>query len=96
MAPYDNKYLSAGVWGNSSSEIPYWEVVTDGTIQTGDVAAYAQNYSNATGHMGIMNVTTDRKGNSQYIIIYAGSSKYNYIVGSNFTNWQSNARRKLV
>jgi hypothetical protein len=64
MAPYDNA-LSAGDWGDPHKEISGWEVVK-GEPQRGDIGAYKANYSNATGHMGIM---VDSKN-----IIYAGSS----------------------
>ena len=83
MAPYEDKYLTAGVWGDSNSNIPGWEVVTDGTIQDGDVAAYKAKYANATGHMGIM-----VENNNKMVIVYAGSSQApDKIVGSVLSNW---------
>ncbi|WP_133510344.1 PAAR domain-containing protein [Candidatus Thiosymbion oneisti] len=42
----------AGQWADPSVEIPGWQVVTD--PQPGDVAAIAQNSSNASGHVGIV------------------------------------------
>ncbi|WP_298409552.1 hypothetical protein [Ferroplasma sp.] len=60
---------SAGDWGNPNINIPDWKIVY--SPQRGDVAAYKANYSNATGHMGIME-------NSQQLI-YAGSGVSPYI-----------------
>lgn len=42
----------AGQWGDPSVTIPGWEVVTD--PQPGDIAAIKQNYSDASGHVGIV------------------------------------------
>jgi hypothetical protein len=95
MAPYEDKYLSAGTWGNSNSKIPGWEIVTDGTIQSGDVAAYSSNYGNATGHMGIMYVESNG-AKSTNIIIYAGSSIHDYIGGSNWNMWQKSSPHNWV
>ena len=46
----------AGQWANPSVSIPGWKVVT--TPQVGDVAAEAIQYSNATGHVGIVSEVT--------------------------------------
>jgi len=84
MLPYENRYLPAGVWGDPSATIPGWEVVSDNTIQEGDVAAYKHQYSNATGHMGIISTNEDNK----FIMIYAGSSKTpDRIVASKLEGW---------
>jgi len=42
----------AGQWADPSVEIPGWEVVTD--PRPGDVAAIARDYSDASGHVGIV------------------------------------------
>ncbi len=42
----------AGQWGNPLVDIPGYSVVT--SPQPGDIVAEAHNYSNATGHVGIV------------------------------------------
>jgi hypothetical protein len=73
--------LSAGTWGTKSSNIRGWSVVSDGSIIEGDIAAYKANYSNATGHMGIM------VNNGGMKIVYAGSSQVNHITGTPVSWW---------
>lgn len=86
MAPYDDHNLQAGEWGNPEIQISGWEIVTDETLQEGDVAAYKQQYSNATGHMGIV---AEVKGGM--VLIYAGSSRYpNRIIATQMAYWQEN------
>ena len=46
----------AGQWADRSVSIPGWKVVN--TPQVGDVAAEAGQYSNATGHVGIVSAVT--------------------------------------
>ncbi len=70
MLPYEDRYLPAGEWADPAANIPGWEVVSDNTIQEGDVAAYKHQYSNATGHMGIVGYREDTP-----YLFYAGSSK---------------------
>lgn len=43
---------TAGEWATASTVIPGWTVVT--AAQPGDVVAEAENYSDATGHVGIV------------------------------------------
>lgn len=43
---------TAGEWATSTVHIPGWVVVT--TAQAGDVVAEAHQYSDATGHVGIV------------------------------------------
>ena len=82
MARYSYN-LSAGEWGDAGTDIPNWTVVTDGSIQVGDVVAYRPNYSNATGHMGIM-IDLQR-------LVYAGSSvDPKHIVASYLKGWNAN------
>jgi RHS repeat-associated protein len=46
------RYPNAGEWANPYFTIPGWEIVYD--PQPGDIAAIATNYSDATGHVGIV------------------------------------------
>lgn len=86
MAPYDDHNLQVGDWGNPEILIPRWEIVTDEILQDGDVAAYKQQYSNATGHMGIV-----AEVKNKMVLIYAGSSQYpNRIIATNITYWLEN------
>ena len=43
---------TARAWGNPNVEIPGWEIVN--TPQAGDVVGQWRNYSDATGHVGIV------------------------------------------
>jgi hypothetical protein len=47
-----NRAPTAGEWATSTTMIPGWIVVTE--AQPGDVVAEAHNYSDATGHVGIV------------------------------------------
>jgi RHS repeat-associated protein len=49
---FGGKYpYSAGDWGDPKTNIPGWEI--DNKPQPGDVAAYKENYTDASGHVGI-------------------------------------------
>lgn len=85
MAPYEYNLL-AEAWGDPKSIIPGWDIVTDGTLEAGDVAAYKAKYTNATGHMGIVTYHNDR-----FQLVYAGTSdKKRYIAATSMTWWKKN------
>jgi hypothetical protein len=44
----------AGEWANPNFNIPGWAVVTDGSVQRGDIIAEPHEYSDASGHVGIV------------------------------------------
>ena len=90
--PKSNGYYSAGEIGNPNVDIPNRPVVTNGNLQDGDIVAYKFNYSNATGHSGI--IFNDTKIGST--LIYAGSEKYNYIVSSKWIYCDPPAGSKWV
>ena len=70
---YVNYPPLAGQWANSSVSIPGWIVVK--TPQIGDVAAEAIQYSNATGHVGIVSEVTLGGKNGKTISASAVTNK---------------------
>lgn len=88
MAPYEDRYLPAGDWGDPDVVIPGWEVVEDisiDNIQEGDVAAYKQNnLLNATGHMGIIGYN---EGSMRLIYAGTAASETIHIAATPMTYW---------
>jgi hypothetical protein len=52
--------ILAGEWANRNFDILNWDIVT--SPQVGDVAAYAKNYSDASGHVGIIGYDEEKGG----------------------------------
>jgi RHS repeat-associated protein len=44
---------SANTWGNPKSQIPGWDVVDDGSVESGDVIGF-QRYGGHHGHVGVI------------------------------------------
>lgn len=81
--------VTAGQWADPNYNIPGWQVV--GSPQAGDIVAISANFSNATGHVGIMISSTesiyaahnlvkisDFGSSSRHFVNYPGNNGYVY------------------
>ncbi|MNL13171.1 hypothetical protein D3C87_1340730 [compost metagenome] len=66
MKGFKSSPPTAGQWADPDYKIPGWKVVT--SPRRGDVAAYSFRYSNASGHVGIMNSKTTSVGANHHIV----------------------------
>jgi hypothetical protein len=80
--PGGNNPIVAADWANSKFKIDNWRVLGPGeSPQAGDVAAYKENFSNATGHSAI--VTGNENGTIR--VVAAGSKTiYQTTAGSQY------------
>jgi len=70
---YDGVFRQAGIWGDPSIEIDGWIQIPYDEVQCGDIAAYKEKTSDASGHMGIMFYSNSKQN---WTLIYAGSSQH--------------------
>lgn len=78
--------VTAGQWADANYNIPGWQVVT--SPQAGDVVAIAANFTDATGHVGIMI--------SPYESIYAAAnnvkiSDFGYNIPTHYPHYPGNS-----